>query len=626
MNPTFIEYYNQELAYIREQGAEFAAEFEKIAGRLGLDRFEVADPYVERLMEGFAFLTARVHLKLDAQFPKLTQHLLEIVHPNYLAPRPSMAVVRLQPDPAVGSLVEGVTIPRGTAMRSRAGQGVQTACEYRTAHDVQLWPLTIDSASYIPNAASLANQLGRQSPRAMAAIRLRLKTFAGLKLKNLKLDRLVLHVMGGGDLAGAIFEQMLGNAVGCVLVVERAGEKRQWTLPSEAIDAEGFSAEESLLPATHRSFDGYRLLEEYFTLPQRFLFPRISGLSPVLRECDAEAVDVYVLLDRSNAEVERGLDGSNFGLYCVPVINLFPRKCDRIALTPSRSRYHVVVDRNRPQDFEVHSVTEVAGYGDRNDQQQRFWPMYASAGPPAERQDTAFYTLIREQRQRSSRQQRVGTRSSYVGSETFMSIVDANEAPFAPALRQLSVTALCTNRDLPIQLPVGRGDTDFTLEIGAPVKSIRCIAGPTRPTESRALGAQAWRLVDHLSLNYLSINGGHRGRGDTEALKSMLMLYCDDADRASLRQIDGVAGITSAPITARLPVEGPVAFGRGVGIEIECEESAFEGASAFLLGAVLERFFARYVSINSFTQLTLRSTTRAVVMKWPVRAGRRELL
>lgn len=626
MNPTFIEYYNEELAYIREQGAEFAREFEKIAGRLGLDRFEVADPYVERLMEGFAFLTARLHLKLDAQFPKLTQHLLEIVHPNYLAPQPSMAVVRLEPDPSVGSLVEGMTIPRGTAMRSRTGQGVQMACEYRTAHDLELWPLAIDAASYIPNAASLANQLGRQVPRAMAAIRLRLRTHGGLRFRELGLDRLTFHVLGGGDLAGAIYEQILGNAVGCAVVVEQDGQKRYWALPPDAIDSQGFDNDDALLPVPRRSFDGYRLLEEYFALPQRFLFPRISGLNGVLRQCDTDTLDLYVLLDRSNAEVERGMDADNFALFCVPVVNLFPRTCDRIALTATRSRYHVVVDRNRPLDFELHSVLEVVGYGDRNDQQQRFWPMYACSGPPAERRETAFYTLVREQRQRSSRERRTGTRSSYTGSETFITIVDADEAPYSPGLRQLSVSALCTNRDLPIQIPVGRGDTDFTLEIGAPVKRIRCVAGPTRPMESRALGAQAWRLVDHLSLNYLSINGGHRGGTDTDALKSMLLLYCDESDRAGLRQIDGLNALTSRPITARLPTPGPVAFGRGVGIELTCEESAFEGGSPFLLGAVLDRFFARYVSLNSFTQLTLRSTTRATVMKWPVRAGSRELL
>lgn len=218
----------------------------------------------------------------------------------------------------------------------------------------------------------------------------------------------------------------------------------------------------------------------------------------------------------------------------------------------------------------------------------------------------------------------MGPRSSYIGSELYLALVDADEAPYRGSLQQLAVSALCTNRDLPLHMPIGRGETDFTLNSGAPVKAVRCVTGPTQPRPSRAHGDTAWRLISHLSLNYLSLINTDNRPG-AAALRELLALYGDLAEASVRRQIDGVVSIRSQPITRRGAIPGPIAC-RGLEVAVNLDESAFEGAGAFLLGAVLERFFAKYVSINSFTETVVRSLERGEMIRWPERIGRRQIL
>ena len=198
MDPWLLRYYGRELQYVRELGAEFARDFPKIAGRLGLDTFECSDPYVERLLEGFAFLSARVHLRIDSEFPRFTQHLLEIVYPHYLAPTPSMAVVQMRPNLAEGTLAQGYRVPRGTALRSLLGRGEKTPCEYRTSQDLTLWPLELIHAEYTGYVGDIGDV--RLPARARGAIRLKLRTTAGLTFADLGLADLPLFIRGADEL------------------------------------------------------------------------------------------------------------------------------------------------------------------------------------------------------------------------------------------------------------------------------------------------------------------------------------------------------------------------------------------------------------------------------------------
>ncbi|MDX1656549.1 MAG: type VI secretion system baseplate subunit TssF, partial [Candidatus Competibacteraceae bacterium] len=390
----------------------------------------------------------------------------------------------------------------------------------------------------------------------------------------------------------------------------------------------GFDEDQALLPYAPRSFGGYRLLHEYFAFPQRYLFVTLRGLEAGVRACAQEQLELVLLLEQADPELEGRVDADNLQLFCSPAINLFPKRLDRIHLDERRHEYHLLADRTRPQDFEIHTVTGVSGLGSGPDSEQTFRPFYGAddfTGPAP----GAYYTLRREPRLLSSRQQRQGTRSSYVGSESFIALVDARQAPYSSELRQLAVTALCSNRDLPLQMPLGRSGTDFNLDIGAPVESVRVIAGPTRPRPALADGAEAWRLISHLSLNYLSLLNDPRGEG-AEALRTLLLLYIGtarDAEATALRrQIEGLRSVSARGVTRRLPVVGPITFGRGLEVELTFEETAFEGSGPFLLGAVLERFLARYVSLNSFTETRITTIDRGEIIRWPVRSGRRTIL
>lgn len=625
MNPRFLRYYSQELQHLREMGGEFARDYPKIAGRLGLEGFDCSDPYVERLLEGFSFLTARVQMKLDAEFPRFTQHLSELVYPHFLAPTPSMAVVQLQPDLSNPSLKQGFVVPRGSAMRSVLGKGDTTACEYRTGHEVTLWPVELVEARFFTHSGVQAG-VDMQLPASVkAGIRLRLRTSGGLPFRELPLDRLALNIRGGDELPVRIYEKILSSVEGVLVQPSSAPGKapaEHWhaLLPKTAVRPLGFDEEQALLPSGKRTFQGYRLLQEYFAFPQRFLFVELAGLRAGLARCAQDELEVVILLNRGDAQLEQILDHSNFALHCTPVVNLFQRRADRINISGEQLEYHVLVDRTRPMDYEVYQVEQVTGYGTGPNAEQTFHAFYTAKDIGSLHQDQAFYQVRREQRVISQRQRRVGPRSSYIGSEMFIAIVDANEAPYRSDLRQLGLTVWCTNRDLPLSMPLGVGKTDFILDSGAPLVSVRCIAGPSQPHASFAEGNVTWRLLNHLSLNYLSLVDSDAQQG-AAALRELLSLYCQGSDLNAQRQIEGVRSITASSVTRRMPSPGPITFGRGLQVTLTLDDAAFEGTGAFLLGAVLSQFFAQYVSINSFTETVVRTLARGEIMRWPAKGG-----
>jgi type VI secretion system protein ImpG len=625
MDPRLLQYYNRELQHIREMGAEFAKEFPKIAGRLGLDEFECSDPYVERLLEGFAFLAARVQLKIDAEFPRFTQHLLEVVYPHYLAPTPSMAVVQFQPDLSEGALADGFLVPRSTSLRSQISKGEQTACEYRTSHDVTLWPLQLVEAQYLATPSAVANLGVPIKPGVKAGLRLCFRTTAGLRFDQLKLARLPIFLRGAGELPSRLYEQLLADTV--ALVIQSTSRPSAWTeiVDKAPISRIGFDDDEALLPFGPRSFQGYRLLQEYFAFPERYLFVGLNGLERAVGRNDGTELEIIVQFKRSEPHLVNAVDAGNFSLFCTPAINLFPKRSDRIHLSHLVPEYHVVPDRTRPMDFEVYSVKDVIGYGATPSEEQAFLPFYGSSSGYRQRGEDAYYTVRRTKRVLSSKQRRQGMRSSYIGSELFISLVDASEAPYRSDLKQLGMETLCTNRDLPLLMPVGVGATDFTLQTGAPVQSIRCLAGPTKPRPSPADGEMAWRLINHLSLNYLTLMDNSKSEG-AAALRELLALYADPNDAAVRKQIEGVLAVGSKNVVRRVDIAGPIVFGRGLEIVVELDESAFEGSGCFLMGAVLEQFFARYVSLNSFTETSIRAADRGEIMRWPIRIGQRHTI
>jgi type VI secretion system protein ImpG len=454
----------------------------------------------------------------------------------------------------------------------------------------------------------------RSEPGARAGLRLTLRSGADIPFAKLDLQTLPLYLHGADEQPFRLYEQLLGNA--CAIFARAPDGSWVERLPADALRSKGFDDAEAALPVTPRAFQGYRLLQEYFALPNRFLFVEFAELQRATRQCQGQELELVVLFDRLDSSLEGTVAAEQFVPFCTPAINLFPRRADRIHLSDRVNEHHLIVDRTRPLDFEVHSLLEVSGHG--SGPEQPFLPFYAVRDPARYGREQAYYCLRREPRVLSSNERRKGPRSSYTGSETFISLVDAREAPYRHDLRQLGVSALCTNRDLPLFMPVGSGKSDFTLEDSAPVLSVRCLAGPSRPRPSRAHDASAWRLISQLSLNYLSLS--EQGQG-AAAMRELLRLYGEMGDPALQLQIEGLREVRSKPCTRRLPMPGPIVFGRGLEITLEFDENAFRGTGVFLLGAVLERFLTRYVSINSFTETLLRSTERGDLMRWKAKPG-----
>ena len=242
-------------------------------------------------------------------------------------------------------------------------------------------------------------------------------------------------------------------------------------------------------------------------------------------------------------------------------MNLFDKaRLDRIHVSDSTYEFHVVADRTRPLDFEIYQVTQVVGHGAADDSEQRFLPFYEATSRAGQEQ-SAYFTTRRQPRVIPPDQKRRGSRSGYIGSEMFLSLVDSKQAPYAADLRQLSIRALCTNRDLVPQMPMGLGQTDFSLNVAAPVTSVRVISGPSRPFSPIADGAVAWRAISHLSLNYLSLVDASSQQGAT-ALRDLLELYAATTDLSARRQIEGIRGVSVNRVVRRVPGRGPIAFGQ----------------------------------------------------------------
>ena len=624
MDPRLLKHYNQELQHLREMGAEFATQFPKIASRLRMDGLEVSDPYVERLLEGFAFLTARIQLKLEAEFPRFTQRLAEILYPHFLAPMPSMLIAQFNPDPSDPGLKSGIKLPRGSKLLGQPGRAGPTECQFKTAHDVTLWPVTITDAEYFANASSLPLANKPEWRKFGGGVRISLRAADGQDFSKIELNDLRLHFSGGDELAYRLYEQVCGNAIGICVISGKGKDTKHALLDSQNIEAVGFEEEHALLPTTLRGFEGYRLLQEYFAFPQRFLFFDLCELGDALRKVGGSDIDVVILFARGDSSLMQSVDAASFALNCVPAVNLFEHRCDRINVSPETPDLHVVPDRVRPMDFEVYQITSVKGHGVGLETEREFLPLY-TAFHTEDHGHEAYFAAQREPRVLSTVQRRDGPRSSYVGSEVFISIVDPGEAPYADDLKQLSVTAICSNRDLPQLMPLGGSSSDLTLEQSNGLLSIRVVKGPSKPLSAQRDGNVAWRLINQLTMNHLALTNTDSEQG-ASAMREMLRLYTYEADTALHKQIDGLRAMSTRQVVRRLPMPGPIAFGRGVQIELEVDELAFQGASAFLFCSVLERFFARHVSMNGFTEIRVRSQTRGEIMTGRPRCGSRPIL
>ncbi len=620
MDTRLLEHYESELTFLRDMGAEFASAYPKIAARLGMEGVEVLDPYVERLLEGVAFLSARVQLELELQYPNFTSNLLEIIYPHYLAPTPSMMIAAFEPDKANSAVKSGFKLPRGSVLRSRLTDGAQTTCEFRTAADTVMWPIEITEAEYISGRGDLVAAGVAANVDARAAIRLRLKRSDGDPIRDLDLDNLNMFLSSSGGNSWPLLELLCTQVQG--ITAKSTDRRADWThrLSAGKVVQRGFSPEEALLPLPRRVFDGYRLLQEFFAMPERFRFVELQGLNEGLARADGAEVDVYILLRDGMSAVAPLVVPETFLLNAVPAVNLFEKRCDRVRVTPTETEHHVVPNRTAGLDFELYALKSVTGISAAGEKDVEFRPFYSADDfTAAGETHPAYYAIKRRMRQRSEKERLRGVRSSYLGSEVYLSLVDRAQAPYSAKLEQLAVTALCTNRDLPMLLATGDADV-FHLPEGGPVKKITLPVSPTRPHPTLAQGDTAWRLISHLSLNYASIAQTDRGQS-AEALRELIGLYAPLGNRVTEKQLEGIVSVNSRPIVRRMSDQILSTAVRGMEITLGFDESFFEGSNIYALGAVLERFFRGYATINSFTETVLKTEKRGEIARWRPTVG-----
>lgn len=624
MDPRFLDYYSRELTYMRESAGEFAAQHPKIARRLGMEGIEVADPYVERMIEAFCFMSARTQLKLDAEFPRFTQRLLEVVYPNYVAPTPSMAVAQLHPSLREGEFGQGFKVPRHSVMRSAVPPGEQTMCEFRTGQEVTLWPIELVDARLTavpPDIPDMQHQLPHRQLRG--ALRLRLRTVGEkTKFSDIKgLDRLPVYIGGDERIASHLFELIHAGAVASVTRPHGATHPAQCRIVSRTpVEFEGFQADQGLLPLQWNTFSGHNLLHEYFSCRQRFYFFALTQLAPGLSRIEGKEAEIVLLLDRMSEELGAHVNASRFLLFCTPIVNLFPKRADRVEIDRGLADFHLVVDRARPLDYEVYSVSRVFGQKAENAQEVRFNPLYQTLHSDQGNYGR-YFSVRREQRMLSADARKYGTRTPYIGTEVFVSLVDQAEAPYADDIRYLSVEAWVTNRDLPRLVPRGRG-SDLTMPESVPIEGVSLVHAPSAPRAPYASGETAWRLIRQLSFNYMPLAELDHGNG-AQALRNLLRLFVAASEREQVAQIESLVGAKTEPVVRRLPGDGLLVYGRGVRCELTVDENGFSGISPYLFGLVLEHYLARHVAINVFTETALHSMQRGLVTRWQPRMGGR---
>jgi type VI secretion system protein ImpG len=601
-----LPYFNRELNAIRRLAGDFAAAHPKIAGRLRLAPDAVDDPHVARLLEGTAFLAARVHHRLDDEFPELTDALLGVLYPHYLAPVPSGAIVQLQPQP---DLPQRLQAPAGLALDTEPAHGER--CRFHTAWPVSLWPIAIDTArlSGLPLAAP-PNPL---AAGAVAVLRIALTCNASeATFSKLGVDRLRFFLRGPGHVSLPLYELLNAHALS-VAFADGPNDAAPVVVPPTAIEPVGFAAEEALLPWPARSFSGFRLLTEYFALPEKFLFVDIGRIDAKTLVAAGNRLEIFIYLDRAVPELERVIDADSLALHCVPAVNLFPQRCEPIRVTHAEVEYRVVPDARRPAALEVWQIERVRST--TPDGGSRPWrPFYRLTHAELESDASAcfFYPVRRD------------APAPLTGSEVYLAPDDPDFDPEAPAESVLSIDALCCNRDLPAGLPFGGGHPEMHLvESFAAIARIACLTAPTPTLRPPLREHRFWRLVSHLSLGHLSVVGGEDGAA---ALREVLRLY-DLRDTAETRAaIDGLVGAASAPGSARAPGRAG-AFCRGLDVRLEFDPRAWNDSGLFLLAAVLDRFLALHATVNSFTRTKVALRGRpGLAAAWPARAGMRVLL
>jgi len=629
-----LDYYNRELRYLRHLGAEFAGNYRDVADRLRLDPNRAEDPHVERLLQGVAFLTARVHLRIDDDFPELSQALFHVVYPHYLRPTPAMSIAQFRPEE--GSVTEARSFPRGTRLISpptKTGERFK----FRTCYDTTLLPLQVRDSRWL----SPHDVKAPVATDSVAVLRVDLATVGKTTFDELGLPDLRFYLDGDTGLTGSLYELVLNNCVSVVAWNPSLGRDGPVVrLPGSSVRSVGFEPEEGLLPATRRSFHPYQLLHDYFAFPQKYHFIDIEGLAEAARRSGGQAfgeslqlllfISAFERPDR-HRELQEGIDAHTLRMSCTPIVNLYRSDSRPIDLTQTKSEYEV----SPPGRSEVFSIERVYATLSGSPERVTFAPFYGLRHGSEDSQEGRFWFSRREPREWAPDS----------ASDVYLSFVDLDGASVRAGKHSVFADLLCFDGDLPNEAMGARSllhleDEGMPVEVLlAPTKArqppIDRIDRRSRaryrlddqeearpPTRPPGGGRQHWRLVSMLSLNHLSLI-----EEGVDAFREMLRLHDPGGSISGERHVQGLLRVSSEPVQAAVHGEHGLGFARGRGVELHFDEELFAGAGVYLFASVIERFLGMYASINSFSRLTVTTRQRSEPLRtWPPRAGLRPLI
>ncbi len=644
MKKAFLDAYERELSLLYEHTADFAADYPGIAERLGGLLQDNMDPAVAGLLEGTAFMAARVQLEMKQEFRTFTSELLEQLLPDMLAPTPSVMLVQAKPPYSNPDLIDGLRFEPGCYLDARyLDREKRVSARFRLSSPLTLWPIRLTAASYLSGPAPLQALGFDVAPGTESGLKL---TFmrpsaddpdrAEGPFSDLDLDTLPIFLTGDMSETVALYEQLMCQVNRITLrYLGRNGDPVFVRLDPSCIEQVGFDDEEMLFPEDTRVFRGYTLLREAFLFPQKFIGFKLTALKEVLRRLKVSQFDLIVELNQLKPALAPRVSTEHFALFAAPAINLFEENSSQVKLDPLRHEHIVTPDSSPRTHYEVHRILSVfAFYAGVKTKV----PVHTLYGVPAELinpHEALYFTSRRKDRRLSEEERRFGVQYSYRGTETFISIYEPGGLEDEKKVRRLQVKTLCSNRHLPEFLPLNEKGTDFHLNDDLTV-DLRCIAGPTPPREAvgdlesdaphRAQSGDVyWRLVSHLSLNQFGLSD--RGSKDEAAgLREMLQLFSDLTNRVSEKQLQSIRGIEARPITRSIKRDGGYHAARGIEVRVTFDEKGFEGSGIMFLGAILDRFFADYSAVNSFTQTVIVSEQRGEVKTWPPRSGSGPLL
>ena len=583
--------YIEELSWLRSMGARFATAHPEVAPRLELNDNVCPDPHIERLIESFAFLAARIQSDLASDFPEIASELLQTLYPHYLNPIPSMTIVRFlpRPDPPTGA-----TIPRDTKLFLETTEG--DVCRFRTCYPVKVWPIAVTDVSVVDG---FDFKYPAHRRRATSVLRLRLHA-THAPFEELQVDTLRVF-LDSETIVNRLYALLVGGDPKRVTIVP----PDEITIPPDEyleVSPVGFEDDEDVIHYPRLAHPAYRLLQEYFSFEPKFHFIDIKGLEGRLHGTD---VDLLFLLD-AEPPASAVLHRDDFLLGCAPAVNLFTKTSEPIRVNHFNIEYRLVPDHRRQASTAIHSIRSVSGSSNAAQTSREYAPFYSFTHDMTRNGQDAFWHARRE------------------GDDVFLSFRDTNFDPALPGDEVVYAHLLCTNGDYAAEIQGGHplhSDEDLAVE------RIVAVRKPTRSMRPAHGGELLWRLVSHLSLNYLSLEDSDAA---LRALREILLLYCPADARTPRRRIDGIRGISSRKVTRRVR-NAWNGFARGTEIDLAFEDDLIDD-NGFLFASVLSRFFGLHASINSFSQLVVHrdgvDTTRddSKGMQWPIMTGGKAVL